>query len=284
MNNVAMVRASYLPVMASAVAVATVAAHQRQWLLIALVVMLAIGWNRIAELATPYDWRWTRARGDRSRDILHAVANESLTIAGLLVAPLIVDRLSWDPLWPSELPFALEVVLAVVVADAGITLAHLASHRVGLLWRLHAVHHSATRMYGFNGLMKHPLHQTVETLAGVSPLLLLSVPTPVAAALAAIVVIQLNVQHSNATYLAGALHRWCALNQAHRLHHRNRVPEGDVNFGLFLLVWDRILHTYVPPTSDSLCDGEVGLAGVTDYPTGWVAQLRQPFRRSRSAT
>lgn len=284
MNKSTILRASYLPAMAGMATAAVAAAHQQRWLFVAVAVMVAIGWNRLAEYVAPYEVQWNRTRGDRSRDVLHAVANESLTIVALLIAPVFTGRLPWEARWPSELPFAIEVTFAVIVADIGITVAHVASHRVRSLWRLHAVHHSATRLYGFNGLMKHPLHQSIETLAGVAPLLLLAVPTPVGAALGAVVVIQLNVQHSNATYLAGALHRWCAFNQGHRLHHRNRVPDGDVNFGLFLLVWDRILHTYAAPASGAVRDGAVGLAGVADYPTQWFAQLREPFLHRRSAT
>ena len=63
-----------------------------------------------------------------------------------------------------------QLLLALPVADLGITLVHYASHRLPLLWRLHAVHHSVTRMYGFNGLMKHPLHQAAEAVGGVLPL------------------------------------------------------------------------------------------------------------------
>jgi sterol desaturase/sphingolipid hydroxylase (fatty acid hydroxylase superfamily) len=59
----------------------------------------------------------------------------------------------------------LQVLSAILIADLGITLVHLASHKIGVLWRFHAVHHSITRFSGLNGLMKHPLHQTVEMTA-----------------------------------------------------------------------------------------------------------------------
>ncbi len=48
------------------------------------------------------------------------------------------------------------------------------------MWRLHAVHPSIRRSYGLNGLMKHPLHQTLETIGGVAPLLILGIPVHVA--------------------------------------------------------------------------------------------------------
>lgn len=84
---------------------------------------------------------------------------------------------SW---WPSSLPFVLQVLIAIVVTDVGVTAVHVASHRVGWLWRFHAVHHSVKRFYGFNGLMKHPLHGALELAAGILPLLILGLPKAIA--------------------------------------------------------------------------------------------------------
>lgn len=98
-------------------------------------------------------------------------------------------------------------------------------------------------MYGLNGLMKHPLHQTVEMTAGVFPVLLLGLPVSVAAALALTVAVQLLLQHSNADYRVGPLNRILALNEGHRFHHLKWAGIGDVNFGLYTLIWDRLLRT-----------------------------------------
>ena len=91
-------------------------------------------------------------------------------------------------------------------------MAHYASHRHNALWQLHAVHHSVKRMYGFNGLMKHPLHQTVETLAGTTPLLLMGAPQEVLMLLVVAVIIQLLLQHSNVAYFAEPFRYFLAIN------------------------------------------------------------------------
>lgn len=36
----------------------------------------------------------------------------------------------------------------------------------GRLRTLFTERHSVERMYGFNGFMKHPIHQTIETIGG----------------------------------------------------------------------------------------------------------------------
>lgn len=154
----------------------------------------ALGLSFLAERRLPYQPRWNRPHADRLRDVLHASVNESLNALGILALPLLAGVLGFWPVWPQAWPLWLQLLLAIVLADLGITLVHYASHRSALLWRLHAVHHSVQRLYGFNGLMKHPLHLVLEALGGTLPLLLLGVPQTVAALLAFAIGIQLLLQ------------------------------------------------------------------------------------------
>lgn len=270
----------FLPAMALGIgsAVVTAASTEHSALIVFVLVVAAAG-SFVAERLCPYEVEWNTSQGDRWRDVAHAVVNESSTAAG--VALIAVASSAWPGLgsWPRSLPFGVEVFIAVVVLDAGITLVHWRSHSWNWLWRFHAVHHSVRRLYGLNGLVKHPVHQAVETGAGMLPLLLLDIPSDVAAALAGLVVVQLLLQHSNCDYRAGVVGRWIALNRGHRLHHVDRVPDGNVNFGLFLLVWDRLLGTYRDPRQWRVMAGEVGIAGRRTYPAEYAAQLVEPFRR-----
>ena len=152
------------------------------WLLPLLAT--AVGVSFTCERLFPYKAAWNQPQGEGSRDLCHALVNECLNIGSVATIPLFALWLPQTGLWPAHWPLALQWLLAVVVADLGITLVHYASHRSPLLWRLHAVHHSVTRMYGFNGLMKHPLHQLLEALAGTLPLLLIGLPWEVALLLA----------------------------------------------------------------------------------------------------
>ena len=93
---------------------------------------------------------------------------------------------------------------------------------------------------------------------------------------------QLLAQHSNVDYVAGPIGGLLALNQGHRLHHLNLAGDGDVNFGLFTLIWDQLLGTYVDPRTRRVRDGDLGIVGDPDYPTRYVSQLTQPFRRVRA--
>lgn len=273
------VEVAYIPAVLLVAAFVVVAAARSAELAVAATVLVAVGLSFAAERGAPYEPAWNRSRLDGGRDLVHAVVNESSTAIGLVMLPVLTDRFPWSDRWPRALPFVIQVLGAVVVLDIGITLVHRLSHQWAWLWRFHAVHHSVRRLYGFNGLMKHPIHQMIETGGGMAPLVLLGVPTRVAIAVAGLVVLQLLLQHSNVAYRVGWLGRWWALNEGHRLHHLDRTPDGDVNFGLFLLVWDRLLGTYVEPTLRVVGADEVGLADPRGYPTGYVGQLFAPFSR-----
>ncbi len=247
----------------------------KYWLLAVLAV--AIATTLLVERVIPYDATWNRDRGDSTRDRIHVAVNETLIVASVATIPLLAAMVPAPQLWPHSWPFVAQVLAAILVADLGITVVHLASHKIGVLWRFHAVHHSIIRFYGLNGLMKHPLHQTVEMAAGVAPLILIGLPVDVASALALAVAIQLLLQHSNADYRVGAAKYVLALNEGHRFHHLKWAGIGDVNFGLFTLVWDHLMRTYSYDPTRRFDSTQLGMAAKPDYPSSFLRQMIYPF-------
>ena len=243
----------------------------------------AIGCSFLAERLIPHNPVWNTPQSDGARDFLHALVNESATLISLAALPASTAILAVEGLWPSGWAFPLQVLLAIFIADAGITLTHFLSHRVDLLWRFHAVHHSVKRMYGFNGLMKHPIHQTIETGAGTLPLVLMGIPVDVAFGFVVCVLVQLLLQHSNADYGVGPLKHWLVLNQVHRFHHQKDPELGDVNFGLFTTLWDHLLGTFHYERRDPFTSDELGIDREPDYPIGYAKQLIRPFLSAPSA-
>lgn len=244
-----------------------------------LVLLGAVALMFGVERLIPYQPQWNLPRGDALRDTLHALVNTAFNHLGVLLLPLLSALKPWHGRWPQAWPFSLQVLAAILVADLGISAVHHLSHRWPWLWRFHAVHHSVRRLYGFNGLMKHPLHQLAETLGGVLPLLLLGIPQTVALALVFCVAVQLLLQHSNADYRSGLLKYLFANAEVHRFHHSSRAGEGDVNFGLFTTLWDHCAGTFhYRPGAAPSSSAEVGIDGGAEYPDGYLAQLAQPFR------
>lgn len=277
-----LIRLVYLPVFLIAgngIAIHIVeAGHSKGWLFVLVAAFITLAF--VLERAAPYDAAFNESQGDRVRDFLHALVNETLNVLGVLSVPLLAGFISLPSIsiWPHALPMWQQLLLAILIADVGITLAHFASHRIQTLWRLHAVHHSVKRMYGFNGLMKHPLHQFIETIAGVSPLLLMGISQDALSLLIVAVVLQLLIQHSNVAYFTGPLKYLLAINVMHRFHHLKTAGEGDVNFGLFTNLTDYVIGTNFYDSKRVIGTDDLGIGDQPDYPVGYVKQLIQPFR------
>lgn len=247
------------------------------WLVALLLAAIAI--SLVAERVAPFERHWNQNHGDTPRDIAHALVNEGSILILVLLLPLFASLVTWPSMWPAALPFWAQLLLAIILLDAGISLAHFASHRIPLLWRFHAVHHSVHRMYGFNGLLKHPVHQLIEISVGTLPWLVMGIPQDIAMGGSFAVAIQLQLQHSNVDMRLGPLTYLWAVAPVHRHHHLASETDGDVNFGLFLTVWDMILGTARFSSSSHIRAGKLGIAGRPDYPDTYLAQLGEPFKQ-----
>lgn len=262
-------------------AFALIAAGATHLLLLPLLLM-AVAISFLVERLIPYEADWNDPHEDAGRDVAHALVNESFALLSVLALPALASVATLTDAWPHEWPFLVQVLVTLLVFDLGITVAHWLSHRWGPLWRLHAVHHSVKRAYGLNGLMKHPLHQGIELTFGIAPLLIIGITEPVAWALGFAVAIQLLMQHSNADYRVGPLRYVLSLNEGHRFHHLKWGGVGDVNFGLFTLLYDHLLlRSFSYDPERRFTSEDLGIAKRPDYPSGYLDQLAEPFRPYR---
>lgn len=125
-----LVRLLYLPLfllVGNGVAIYLVAEGYNQgWLVFLILVFIGISFA--TEKLTPYDRAFNEPQQDQRRDLLHAFMNESLNVIGVAVLPLFGGLLVLAPIWPSGWPLAFQLLLAILISDVGITLAHFASH------------------------------------------------------------------------------------------------------------------------------------------------------------
>ena len=70
------------------------------------------------------------------------------------------------------------------------------------------------------------------------------------------IALQLLLQHSNVDIRVGPFKYILALAPAHRFHHLNSARDGDVNFGLFTMIWDWMLGSALDcsPQSGPFCE------------------------------
>jgi sterol desaturase/sphingolipid hydroxylase (fatty acid hydroxylase superfamily) len=147
-------------------------------------------------------------------------------------------------LWPTRAPLLVQAVLGMTVAEAVRYLVHRLSHRPGLLGRIHRIHHQPRRMYALNGPRLHPGNNLWIAAANAGPMLLLGAQLPAVVLAANLTVFFVLFQHANLRLRFDGLHSLLATPDVHRLHHARRA--GGVNFGIVLLVFDRLFGTYQP--------------------------------------
>lgn len=245
------------------------------WL--ALLLLMAFVAAHMAERIAPWFDEWNDPHHDDQVNLVHAIVYEGSNINGVLMIPLIVWLFPVNGIWPTEWPLIGQVLLAIVIADFAFMFVHWLSHKYPLLWRLHAVHHGVDRLYGFNGLVRHPLHQALDMVVATLPLVLLGMPVQVAVLLGFAVTIQLIVQHSNVAAALGPFRNIMSIGQIHHLHHVNWGKEGDCNFGLFLTLWDRLFGTFHPQPPRPITAADMGIDEVPNFPKSYLEQLIFPF-------
>lgn len=274
------VRYVYLPLMLvglNGLALWVVAGgHSYAWM--GAILLAALTLSHMAEHAAPVHHEWNHDHGDTTANMLHAAVYESTNVLATLLLPVIAWLTPWDGAWPTHWPLFAQLFAAVAIADFGMTIVHWLSHRIPLLWRLHAIHHGVPRMYGLNGVVRHPLHQGLDVVLATGPLAVLGMPMDVAVLLGVAISIQLIVQHSNVAYALGPLRNHLSLGSIHHLHHVNCGKDGDCNFGLFLTLWDKLLGTFVPEPRRPIRADDLGVDELPNFPvSSYAKQLALPF-------
>lgn len=244
--------------------------------LVALAGVVMVG---LLERIAPYEPAWLSSHGDLVTDLWHNLFNLSLIQFASHVMFRWTDGVppEWR-LWPIESPYWAQLLIVALVVDLSLYAMHRLSHHVAWLWRLHAVHHSSTRLYWLNGERRHPLHALLMAAPGLAVLLILAAPSHLIAVWFAILTVQLAFQHANLDYTVGPLKAWLGTADVHRWHHKREFEDAQVNFGEAFMVWDRLLGTYFN-AERAVGGDEVGLHDRT-FPMGYLAQLRVPFQRS----
>jgi sterol desaturase/sphingolipid hydroxylase (fatty acid hydroxylase superfamily) len=242
----------------------------------------------VMERLLPYRRAWNRSHGDLRNDALYYLTQ--IFVGGLL-APLLgtvavvvggwLSSQAGGAIWPSHWPIAAQVVLASVVREFFDYWAHRSMHRFDWLWRLHATHHSAPRVYWLNATRAHPGEIAYRfCIVWVLPLAVLGVGERVLALTTVAAVVADAFQHANIAIRLGPLSWLFSVGDLHRWHHSRDRRQADTNYGNVYIFWDAVFGTrYLP--SDRQPPERVGIDGLDAFPTGFFAQWISPFRWAR---
>ena len=232
----------------------------------------------LLERIAPYQQTWLQSHGDLVTDLWHNFVNLSLIqFASFVLFAWTASVPSAWRLWPNGWPYAAQLLIVALIVDLSLYAMHRVSHRVEWLWRLHAPHHSPERLYWLNGERRHPLHALLLAGPGLALLALLAAPQNLIAVWFAILTVHLAFQHANLDYTLGPLRKWLGVAEVHRWHHKREFEDAQVNYGEFLMLWDRLFGTFFDVDRRVQAD-ELGLSDRT-FPRGYWGQMTYPFMR-----
>jgi sterol desaturase/sphingolipid hydroxylase (fatty acid hydroxylase superfamily) len=237
------------------------------------------------ERRVPYRRSWQRSRGDVPVDLGHLVVSGGITVEllrplALMLAVALGGRLSQAfgaPLWPGGWPLLAQLLLALLVGEFFMYWAHRLGHVWEPLWRFHAVHHSAPRLYFLNAVRFHPVDLAISHYAPFVPLVALGADERVLALFALVSAVHGLFQHANVPIRCGPLNWFFSMAELHRWHHSQRLRESNTNYGQNLIVWDVLFGTRFLP-ADREPPEEIGIADMPDFPMDYLGQLLSPLR------
>jgi len=178
--------------------------------------------------------------------------------------------------WVGGQPYLLQFLEILLLADLAQYWVHRLFHSVPMLWRFHAIHHSAESMDWLAASRIHLVDIAITRSVSYIPIFLLGFSELPLFAYIIFVSIYATFIHSNFRLQFGPL-RWVLVTPGfHHWHHTSDLGFADKNFAVHLPVLDRLFGTYYLPISD--WPAAYGVTSDAVPPSGFFAQLVYPFR------
>lgn len=229
------------------------------------------------ERARPHEAAWLVCDGQIWNDIGHTFLTKGFSqvlATSLSMAAISQTQLFTSSEWPSELPFLIQVILGLVIAELGLYWAHRLAHEWWPIWCWHAVHHSVTKLWFVNTGRFHLFDSLWKSSFALTLGLIAGAPKQIILWVLAITPFIGFLTHCNVRMECGWLNWFFNTPQLHRWHHSRNATEGNSNYGENLVIWDIVFGTrYLPkhmnPPANIGCDDPV--------PTKFLGQLAYPF-------
>lgn len=235
----------------------------------------------VLEYFLPSREDWRASDGQILHDLGHSWLGTGLGgLAGNLSIWFLASLIRGEQgLWPSQLPFALQLLIVYVVADLGRYWQHRLHHMIPFLWRFHALHHSVERMSVFKTSRSHFVERYLQQVFMFGLLILAGCPLEVLVWYIIPNSVIGLLDHSNLDVELGHFERVLMGPKGHRLHHSAAPEDMDTNFGSAIVLWDVVFRTF----RDPLRVPQPAAVGIVDdpIPQDFLRQYFSPFLWAR---
>jgi sterol desaturase/sphingolipid hydroxylase (fatty acid hydroxylase superfamily) len=217
---------------------------------------------------------WTT---DGAHFLVSHIGIQLFSIAALAPVIWLGRKLSFDG-WTTQvqsIPWPIQFLLTLAVADFAQYWTHRALHRFPALWKLHAVHHSSEELDWLAGSRMHPIDALLVRCCVLFSLTWLGVSASVMTAYLVFVSFHAVWIHTNIRGNFTWLEPFLVTPRIHHFHHALEREAFDKNFAVHLPFLDRAFGTFYLP--EGRWPNAYGL-GTGSMPHGYWAQLTAPFR------
>ena len=178
----------------------------------------------------------------------------------------------------SSLPWLVQFLLVILLADLGEYTVHRLFHRVPWLWRFHAIHHSSEDIDWLAGSRLHLVDVVITRGFTFVPISLFGFANGPVYAYLVFVSFHAVFIHANVRFRFGRIEHLIVTPRFHHWHHSAEAEALDKNFAVHLPWIDRLFGTYYCP--GNRWPERYGLSG-DRIPDSYWSHLLWPFRKSR---
>ena len=234
----------------------------------------------VSERILPHERTWLEDDKQTFANLAHTLLSKGLVQVVVVVSATVGLAELIQPaagtttgIWPGNWPMPAQVILGLVVAEFGLYWAHRLSHEFPFLWRFHAVHHSATRLWFINTGRFHFVDAAISIAMSQPLLFLAGAPVEVFLWTGAMTAYIGMLTHCNIEMRFGPLSYIFNTPGLHRWHHSMDTVEGNMNYGENLMLWDFVFRSFLNPARRP--PAKIGING--PMPASFIGQLKHPF-------
>lgn len=187
--------------------------------------------------------------GRKPRNLFVIALDFVLATTGATLIVLAAQRAAgagWGLAAFADLPAAARIAIGVFLIDLVDYWRHRLSHEIGLLWRLHRLHHSDPEVDVTTSFRNHPVETIMRSLVFASAALLLGIPAESFVAFSLLWMAVQVFQHARIRLpeaLDRALRLLIVTPRWHRVHHSQRQVQTDSHYGTLFTIGDRLFGT-----------------------------------------
>lgn len=149
-----------------------------------------------------------------------------------------------------ELPFIVQFLMMMLVADFSEYWIHRAFHHFPKLWSFHAIHHGIRKMDWLASSRLHLIDILVVRSLTFIPIFVFNFSERATLAYLSFVSIHAVFIHANVKANFSILERFIVLPRFHHWHHSDEERAVDKNFALHFPFWDKLFGSYLLPEKE----------------------------------